>query len=60
MKIVCLPAIVVFVRVCKGVLGVDERKSIPTWHLEGFVDIGFKDGCKDRFLRFFVLTGDDE
>jgi hypothetical protein len=25
-----LPATVVFVRVCKGVLGVDERNNIPT------------------------------
>jgi len=56
----CLPVIVVFVRVCKGVLGVDERNSIPTWHRDGFADTGFNVGCNDKFLRFFVLADDDE
>jgi hypothetical protein len=55
-----LPATVVFVLGCKGVLGVDERNSIPTWHRDGFVDAGFNVGCNDKFLRFFVLAGDDE
>jgi len=51
---------VVFVLGCKGVLGVDERNSIPTWHRDGFADTGFSVGCKDKFLRFFVLADDDE
>jgi hypothetical protein len=51
---------VVFVRGCKGVFGVDERNNIPTWHLDGFVDVGFNVGCKDKFLRFFVFADDDE
>lgn len=48
----CLPVIVVFILGCNGVLGVDERNNIPTWHLDGFGE-----GCKDKFLRFF---DDDE
>ncbi len=51
---------VVFVLGCKGVLGVDDRNSIPTWHRGGFADTGFNEGCKDKFLRFFVLADDDE
>jgi hypothetical protein len=47
-----LPAVV------KDVLGVDERNNMPlTLHFDDFGSIGFDDGCKERFLRFF---DDDE
>jgi hypothetical protein len=51
-----LPPIVVFVRVCNGVFGVDERNR----HREGLVDVGLIVGCKDKFFRFLVFAGDDE
>jgi hypothetical protein len=55
-----LPAIVVFVRGCKGVLGVDERNSIPTLHRDCLVDTGLMVGCNDKFFRFFLFADDDE
>ena len=61
----CLPAAAaVVVGVVKGVLGVDERNNIPLiLYFDDFgliVVKGFIDGCKERFLRFFVLADDEE
>lgn len=50
--------------VVRGVLGVDERNSMPlVVHLDDFdwiVFIGFNDGCKEIFFRFFDLADVEE
>ena len=54
----CLPAVV------KDVLGVDERNNMPlTLHFvddfESIVGTGFKQGCSERLLRFFVVDAEE-